>query len=97
MATIRQQEENLIALKQDVKAAWISACEADGIDPTSKFVVLSNTTEAANYNELTAMFLKARQAYHNQMNRNTARRARHAAYTSCGLKAVRVNGETIYE
>lgn len=98
MATIQAQQDYLTMLKRDVQAAWISACEADGIDPLSKFVVFTNTTEAAAYNELMGLFLKARQKFHNQVNRNRARRDKHAAHTSCGLKRVKgVLGGVYYE
>jgi hypothetical protein len=88
MATIQAQQDYLAILKRDVQAAWLAACEADQIDPSSKFVVFTNTTEAAAYNELMGMFLRARQKFHNQVNRNRARRERHAALTSMGLKRV---------
>ena|SRR5258708_6745803 len=89
MATIQAHQDYLTMLKRDVQAAWISACEADKIDPSSKFVVFTNTTEAAAYNEMMGMFLKARQKFHNQCNRNKARRERHAACTDLGLKRVK--------
>lgn len=47
-------------LQSEVRAAWIGACEADGIDPDSKFVVFHNTVEAAAYNELMGVYLRAR-------------------------------------
>lgn len=47
-------------LQAEVKAAWLKACEADKIDPSSSFVVFTNTTEAAAYNELMGMYLRAR-------------------------------------
>lgn len=89
MATIQAQQDYLTMLKRDVQAAWIKACEADGIEPSSKFVVFSNTTEAAAYNELMGMYLKARQKFHNQVNRNRARRERTAMIADLGLKRVR--------
>jgi hypothetical protein len=47
---------------------------------------------------LMGMFLRASQTFYNQVNRNKARRDRHAAYTSCGLKRVKGNlGGTYYE
>jgi hypothetical protein len=51
---------NLEQLRREVRAAWIKACEADGIPADTKFAVFSNTTEAAAYNELMGMFLRAR-------------------------------------
>ena len=89
MATIQAHQDYLTMLKRDVQAAWIKACEADGIDTFSKFVVFSNTTEAAAYNELMGLFLKARQAYHNQCSRNRARRERTAIVSDMGLKRVK--------
>ncbi len=89
MATFQALQNYLTMLKRDVQAAWIKACEADKIDPTSKFVVFSNTTEAAAYNELMGMFLKARQTFHNQVNRNRARRERTSIIADMGLKRVR--------
>ena len=44
-------------LRAEVKAAWLKACEADGVPADAKFVVFSNTVEAAAYNELTGMLL----------------------------------------
>ena len=81
-------------LKAEVRAAWIQACEADGIDPAAKFVVFTNTTEAAAYNELMGMLTRRLAAN----KKNAARRARHAAFTSCGLKRVRgAQGGVYYE
>ena len=98
MATIQAQQDYLTILKRDVQAAWISACAADGIEPSSKFVVFTNTTEAAAYNELMGMFLKARQSFHNQVTRNKARRERHAAMKDLGLNRVVGNlGGVYYE
>lgn len=98
MASIQAQQDYLTMLKRDVQAAWIKACEADGIELGAKFVVFSNTTEAAAYNELMGMFLRARQKFHNQCNRNRARRERHAAITGMGLKrVVGAQGGVYYE
>jgi hypothetical protein len=98
MASIQAQQDYLTMLKRDVQAAWIKACEADHIDIASRFVVFSNTTEAAAYNELMGMFLRARQKFHNQVNRNRARRERHEVMTSMGLKRVKgALGGTYYE
>ncbi len=47
---------NLEQLRREVKAAWNQACAVDGIDPQSKFVCFSNSTEAAAYNELVGMY-----------------------------------------
>jgi hypothetical protein len=47
-------------LRREVKAAWNQACTVDGIDPQATFVVFSNSTEAAAYNELMGMYLRAR-------------------------------------
>ena len=45
MASIQAQQDYLTMLKRDVQAAWLKACEADGIEPGAKFVVVfSNTT-----------------------------------------------------
>jgi hypothetical protein len=89
MASIQAQQDYLTMLKRDVQSAWLAACAADQIDPASKFVVFTNTTEAAAYNELMGMFLKARQRFHNQVNRNRNRRERHSALTGMGLKRVK--------
>ena len=98
MASIQAQQDYLTMLKRDAQAAWLAACKADGIEPSSKFVVFTNTTEAAAYNELMGMFLRARQKFHNQVNRNRARRDRHAAHTDLGLKRVRgAQGGVYYE
>ena len=53
-------------LRREVKAAWKQACAADGIDPEAKFVVFTNTTEAAAYNELMGIYLRKRRlaAFH---------------------------------
>lgn len=48
---------SLDQLRNEVKAAWVQACEVDGISPDSKFVVFSNTVEAAAYNELAGILL----------------------------------------
>lgn len=82
MATIQAQHNYLAILKRDVQSAWLAACEADQIDPSSKFVVFTNTTEAAAYNELMGMFLRARQKFHNQVNRNMVARVRRARRTA---------------
>jgi len=98
MASIQAHQDYLVMLKRDVQAAWLKACEADQIDPTSKFVVFSNTTEAAAYNEMMGMYLKARRAYQKQIERNKARRERHAVLTDMGLKRVRgAQGGVYYE
>lgn len=89
MASIQAQQDYLTMLKRDVQAAWIKACEADKIDPLSKFVVFSNTTEAAAYNELMGMYLRELAKYRKQIKRNQARRERHAALTGLGLKRVK--------
>jgi hypothetical protein len=52
MTTVQQ-------LKAEVKAAWLGACKVDGIDPQSQFVVFSNSVEAAAYNELMGIYLRA--------------------------------------
>jgi hypothetical protein len=88
MASIQAQHDYLTLLKRDVRAAWFSACEVDHIDPMSTFVVFTNTPEAAAYNELMGLFLKAKRAYFQQSKRNAARRAKHAAYKDCGLNRV---------
>jgi len=46
-------------LRREVKAAWLQACEVDGIDPLAQFVVFSNSVEAAAYNELMGIYLRA--------------------------------------
>lgn len=46
-------------LRAEVRAAWNQACEADGVPTDSKFVVFSNTVEAANYNELAGILLRS--------------------------------------
>ena len=89
MASIQAQQDYLTMLKRDVETKWIAACEADGIDIASKFVVFTDTLAARQYNEAMGLFLKARQKYHNQLNRNRARREQHAALTSLGLKRVK--------
>lgn len=96
MATIQAQQDHMTMLKRDVQAAWIKACEADGIEPSSKFVVFTNTTEAAAYNELMGMYLKARAEYQKQIKRNRNRRERHAILTDIGLKRVKGSLGGIY-
>lgn len=49
-------------LHAEVKAAWITACEAEGIPADAKFVVFGNTVEAANYNELAGILLRVLKA-----------------------------------
>ena len=98
MASIQAQQDYLTILKRDAQAAWIKACEADGIELSAKFVVLSNTASAAAYNELMGLYLKAVRNFSKQLARNKARRARHAAHTSLGLKRVKgALGGTYYE
>lgn len=95
---IAAHQNYLILLKRDVQAAWFSACAADGIPVDTKFAVFTNTTEAAAYNELMGLFIKARQAYHNQVMRNKARRDRQAAMRDLGLKrVVGTQGGVYYE
>lgn len=89
MASIRAHQDYLTMLKRDVQAAWLKACEADGIEPGAKFVVFSNTTEAAAYNEMMGMYLRELAKYRKQIKRNQARRERHAALTDLGLKRVK--------
>lgn len=50
-------------LRREVKAAWLQACAVDGIDPMAQFVVFSNSTEAAAYNELMGIYLRACRQY----------------------------------
>lgn len=96
MASIKAHQDYLTLLKRDVQAAWIKACEADGIDTLSKFVVFSNITEAAAYYEGMGMYLKAVRAYRKQIGRNQARRERHKTLTDLGLKRVKGAQEGIY-
>jgi hypothetical protein len=98
MATIQAHHNHITILKRDVQAAWIKACEADSIDIASKFVVFSNTVEAANYNELMGMYLRAIQKYRNQIDRNRARRERTSMLQDLGIKRVKgALGGTYYE
>ena len=89
MATIRQQEERIIQLKLEVHAAWLAACATDGINPSSKFVVFTNTDAALAYNELMCMYQNAVLAYNAQMDRNAYRRERTQMIADMGLKRVR--------
>lgn len=98
MATIKAHQMHLATLKQDVKIKWLAACDADGIDPSSDFVVLSDTWPAREYNDAMAAYLKARNEYQRQVERNRQRRARHEAMTSLGLQRVKgALGGTYYE
>ena len=45
-------------LRAEVNAAWLKACEVEAIPADAKFVVFSNTVEAAVYNELAGMLLR---------------------------------------
>lgn len=65
-------------LQREVKAAWIAACKADKIKPTAKFVVFTNTVEAANYNELSGMLMRAMQPYRVQVAMLNQRELRNA-------------------
>lgn len=89
MASISQLYSQATQLKAEVKAAWIKACEADGIPTDTKFAVFSNTTEAAAYNELMGLFLKAKRAYMRQSEKNASRRARTSILKDMGLRQVR--------
>ena len=53
---------NVPQLRAEVRAAWIKACEAEGISVDAKFVVFGNTVEAALYNELAGFLLRALRA-----------------------------------
>lgn len=89
MASLSQLYLEATQLNAERKAAWIKACEVDGIDPKSSFVVLSNSTEAAAYNELAGMFLRAKAAYLKQKARNAAKRARTQMFKDLGVRQVR--------
>lgn len=93
---IQAHQNHLVMLQRDVQSAWLAACEADGIEPSSKFVVFTNTTEAAAYNEMMGMYLKAVRAYRKQLDHNRNRRERHEALTSMGLKRVKGNLSGMY-
>jgi hypothetical protein len=98
MASIQSHQDYLTMLKRDVQSAWLAACEADRIDPMSKFVVFTNTTEAAAYNELMGLFLKAVRAYKAQIKRNQDRRERTSMLKDLGVKRVKgALGGTYYE
>lgn len=93
---ISQKEANqLNAAKAQVKALWILACQADGIDPESKFVVFTaNNQVAQDHGQAISHFFDLR----NRIKRNEARRERHAAYRDLGLTRVKGNlGGTYYE
>jgi hypothetical protein len=95
---ITAHQTHLTVLKREVQAAWIAACEAEGIPVDSKFVVFGNTVEAALYNETMGMYLRARREFQRQLDRNKARRDRHAALTGLGLKRVKGSlGGVYYE
>jgi hypothetical protein len=89
MATIQQHHERISQLKLEVQAAWRKACNADGINHDSKFVVFTNTIEAAVYNELMCVYQNEVLAYHAQMDRNAYRRERTQMIADMGLKRVR--------
>lgn len=59
---------SLVTLRAEVRAAWVAACKADGIRTDAKFVVFSNTTEAALYNELMGMLLREISALQQKRN-----------------------------
>ena len=89
-----KSQKNLKAAKDEVSRLWRLMCLADNVGTASQFVVFSPVNPyATEYNNAMVVYQEALM----RERKNAARRARHEAYTSCGLKAVRVNGETIYE
>lgn len=81
-----KEAKQLNEQKACVKLAWEHACKHDGIDAASKFVVFSNDNPfAKTHNEQMAEYLKLMA----RIKKNIARRDRHAAFTSCGLKRVK--------
>ncbi len=93
---LTQNEVNALnASKAQVKALWIRACIADGIEPDSKFVVFSNDNPAARDH---AQAISSHFELVGKIKRNQARRERHAAYKELGLNRVRGSqGGVFYE
>jgi hypothetical protein len=73
---LTQKEANqLNAAKAEVKGFWILACAAEGIEPTSHFVIFSeNNFAAKNHNRATGEYFKLV----NRIKRNSNRRDRKA-------------------
>ena len=82
-------------LKDRARTFWNAACVEAGIPVSSQFVVFSPDNQAAQeYNTIMGELFAAQK----RIRKNVARRAQHAAYTSCGLVRVRGNlGGTYYE
>lgn len=81
-----KSQAKVAAARTEVKRLWSLMCEHDKINPTSLFVVMDPANPlTAEYN---AAALALQVAIKNEI-KNQARRDKHAAYTSCGLKRVK--------
>lgn len=82
-----KSQKKLMEAKAEVSRLWKLKCEADGVSPDSQFVVFTPANPYdAEYNAAVIRYQERLVAE----RKNAARRAKHAAYTSCGL--VRVKG-----
>lgn len=81
-----KSQQKVEATKAEVNRLWRLACLHDGIGTTSQFVVFSDDNPLAiEYNAATVAYQAAVKAE----KANKARRDRHAAMTSMGLKRVK--------
>lgn len=86
MGLTAKEAKQLNESKAAVKAAWNAACEADGVDPASKFVVWTNGSALARiHNELMGAHFKLV----NRIKRNIAARDRTDAIKSLGMRRVK--------
>jgi hypothetical protein len=92
---LTKSQKAVEAARDEVQRLWFPLCEADGIPPSSKFVQISQTNPLrAEYEAAVAKLLAAVRVE----RKNAARRARHEAYTSAGMKRVRGSlGGVYYE
>jgi hypothetical protein len=79
--------------KDRVRTFWNAACVEANVPVDSKFVVFDFGPAAKAYGEAMHDLMKLRA----RIRKNVARREKHQAMLDLGLKAYRVNGETIYE
>ena len=74
------------AAEAEVKRLWSRMCLADNIPSSAPFIVFSETNPIkAEYNLAVVKMFAARK----RERANAARRAKHAAYTSCGMTRVK--------
>jgi hypothetical protein len=94
-AVMTPSQKKVEAAKAEVKRLWTLMCELEGIPPTAQFVAFSfDNPHNAAYNAAFHILQEAIKAE----KKNSARRARHSAYTDLGLKRVKgALGGTYYE